>query len=211
MECEDYPHDIPKSLKHAFMETDKIWLKKAKSNKWVDGSTGIVALIYGDTLFVANAGDSRGVLCENGEMVALSMDHKPTEKLESQRIQKYGGTIQNGRINGNLAVSRGFGDIEFKDQETLGEKFVTVEPDIREFKISEKSSFIILACDGLWDTVSNQQAVQLVKNKLANNEVTKADNKDLFTICVELVSVAYEQKSRDNISCILVVFEHTDK
>uniref|UniRef100_A0A6B2LC18 protein-serine/threonine phosphatase n=1 Tax=Arcella intermedia TaxID=1963864 RepID=A0A6B2LC18_9EUKA len=210
-ECSDFPDDIPKAMQTAFVETDKLWLKKAKSKKWIDGSTGIVGLVYGDTLYVANAGDSRGVLCQNGQVVAVSVDHKPTDPGETERITKYGGTVTKGRINGNLAVSRGFGDIEFKDSETLGEKYVTVDPDVRDFKITEQTSFLILACDGLWDTVTNEQAVELVQGQLAASTITKSENRDLFSICVDLVALAYKQESRDNISCLLVVFEHPKK
>jgi len=148
-------------------------------------------------------------MCENGKLVELSKDHKPRNEDEKARIEKYGGKVSKGRINGSLAVSRGFGDLAFKNQDTLGEKFVSAVPDVRVFKITEQTSFFILACDGLWDTVPNEQAVEFVQQKL--NEYTQErtpDNRDLFSICVELVTLAFQQKSGDNISCVLVVFNH---
>jgi len=208
-EIDSFPNDISKSLTDAFFETDKLWLKHAKLKKFEDGSTGIVAYIQDDNLYIANAGDSRGVMCDDGKVVELSQDHKPKNEAEKSRIEKYGGKVTKGRINGNLAVSRGFGDLAFKNEETLGEKFVTVEPDVRVFKISDKTSFFILACDGLWDTVPNEQAIEFVKKKLEENTQAKtADNQDLYTICVELVALAFNQKSSDNISCVLVVLDH---
>jgi len=190
------------------LETDKLWLKNAKLKKFEDGSTGIVAYIQDDFLYVANAGDSRGIMCENGKLVELSKDHKPKNEAEKARIEKYGGKVSKGRINGNLAVSRGFGDLSFKNQETFSEKFVSAEPDVSVFKITDQTSFFILACDGLWDTVPNEQAVQFVQQKLEEYKERTPDNRDLYSICVELVTLAFQQKSRDNISCVLVVFNH---
>jgi len=212
-ENENFPNDIPKSLTESFLETDKLWLKNAKLKKLEDGSTGIVVYIQDDFLYVANAGDSRGIMCDNDKLVELSKDHKPKNEDEKARIEKYGGKVSKGRINGNLAVSRGFGDLSFKNQETFGEKFVSAEPEVRVFKITDQTSFFILACDGLWDTVTNEQAVEFVKQQLAENakkidELSTSDNRDLYEICVDLVNLAFKQKSRDNISCVLVVFNH---
>jgi len=148
-------------------------------------------------------------MSENGALVELSSDHKPTVDSEKARIEANGGKVSHGRINGNLAVSRGFGDLPYKNTETLGEKLVTAEPEVRVFEITPNTSFILLACDGLWDTVSNQQAHDFVKGKL--NEISEPlspENKELYLICVELIKLAYDQNSGDNISCILILLEH---
>lgn len=65
-------------------------------------------------LIVANAGDSRAVLCRNGKAVALTFDHKPDNKEEKERIEKAGSTIIEGRVDGNLNLSRSLGDLKYK-------------------------------------------------------------------------------------------------
>jgi len=185
-------------------------LKTAKSKKLEDGSTGIVTLLIKDTIYCANAGDSRGVLCEGELAIAMSEDHKPESEGEKARIEKCGGQVKKGRINGKLAVSRGFGDLPYKDQETLKEKFVTVEPEVKTFTITKNTKFMLLACDGLWDTLSNDEAIQFVRGKLLTREKEEKteDNRDLYNICIELTRLAYDKGSTDNISCILVVLDH---
>jgi len=210
-ENDNFPNNPEKALIESFPATDEEFLKTAKSKKLEDGSTGIVALLIKDTIYVANAGDSRGVICEGESAVAMSQDHKPENEGEKARIEKYGGQVKKGRINGKLAVSRGFGDLPYKNSETLKEKFVTVEPDIKTFKITKETKFFLLACDGLWDTLSNDDAIQFVRGKLAGKEKEEKteENRDLYNICIELTRLAYDKGSTDNISCILVTLEHT--
>lgn len=65
-------------------------------------------------IFCANAGDSRSVMCEKGNAVDLSKDHKPDNPGERSRIVKSGGEVIEGRVNGMLALSRAFGDFDYK-------------------------------------------------------------------------------------------------
>jgi|TARA_B110000967_G_scaffold192323_1_gene218872 protein phosphatase 1G len=83
------------------------------------GSTCVVAVVKGDVLTVANAGDSRAVLCRKGKAVPLSRDHKPMDSDERARIQNAGGFVQEGRVNGSLALSRAIGDLEYKQSRQL--------------------------------------------------------------------------------------------
>lgn len=79
-----------------------------------------MALIYKNELYVANAGDSRSVLFTGGKVRELSKDHKPSDEKEKQRIIKGGGVVtEDGRINGNLNLSRAIGDLEFKKNKDL--------------------------------------------------------------------------------------------
>lgn len=71
-------------------------------------------MVYADKLFVANAGDSRCVLCRGQETVALTDDHKPTNPDEERRIKAAGGFVSDGRINGGLNLSRAIGDMNYK-------------------------------------------------------------------------------------------------
>ena len=84
------------------------------------GCTANVALIYNNKdLYVANAGDSRSILFSNGKAIEMSIDHKPDLETEKARIIKAGGFISDGRINGNLNLSRALGDLEYKKNEDL--------------------------------------------------------------------------------------------
>jgi hypothetical protein len=103
------------------------------------GATAIVAVLVGRTLWVANAGDSRAVLCRaGGAAVPLSLDHKPMQERELTRIHKAGGFVNNfGRVNGNLNLSRSIGDLKYKQGPglELSEQMITAEPDIVKYVI----------------------------------------------------------------------------
>jgi len=106
------------------------------------GATAIVAVLIGRTLTVANAGDSRAVICRsnntnNGAVLThpLSMDHKPTQATEMSRIRTAGGFVNAfGRVNGNLNLSRSIGDLKYKQNRDLlpAQQMITAEPDITE-------------------------------------------------------------------------------
>lgn len=86
------------------------------------GCTSVVALIVEKELFVANAGDSRAVLCRGGRAIALTEDHKPFQDREMERIRKAGGFVtEQGRVNGNLNLSRSIGDLKYKGEKTTRE------------------------------------------------------------------------------------------
>lgn len=78
------------------------------------GCTANVALLVGKTLYVANAGDSRSFLNRGGKNFDMSKDHKPDDELEKKRIERAGGFVSDGRVNGNLSLSRALGDLEYK-------------------------------------------------------------------------------------------------
>ena len=132
------------------------------------GCTAVVALIADGQLIVANAGDSRCVLCRSGEASALSRDHKPTDADEHARIVAAGGFVAEGRVNGSLNLSRALGDMEYKNRRDLpaAAQAVTAQPEILSTRIHEGDEFIILACDGIWDVMTNQQAVDFVRDRL---------------------------------------------
>ena len=81
------------------------------------GCTANVALIANNKLYVANAGDSRSVLgMSNESAFPMSEDHKPDNEGEKKRITQAGGFVTDGRVNGNLNLSRALGDLEYKSQ-----------------------------------------------------------------------------------------------
>jgi serine/threonine protein phosphatase PrpC len=100
------------------------------------GATATVAVITGRILTVANAGDSRAVLCRaGGATMAMSFDHKPQQEREMTRITKAGGFVNHfGRVNGNLNLSRSIGDLKYKQVPgiTPPGQIITAEPDIMQ-------------------------------------------------------------------------------
>lgn len=130
------------------------------------GCTSICAVIVGKVLTVANAGDSRAVLCREGCVTEpLSFDHKPMYEIEMKRIVEAGGFVNHfGRVNGNLNLSRSIGDLKYKQVPSLppSSQIITAEPDIIQITLLPNDEFIILACDGVWDCLSNEEVVNYV-------------------------------------------------
>lgn len=162
--------DYETALKNGFLNIDVTLKKDPSVTAHSAGCTAVCALITdtGD-VFVSNAGDSRCVLSSNGQAVPLSFDHKPTLNEESQRIYAAGGFVSMGRVNGNLALSRAFGDFEFKVNNRFPpeKQAVTAFPDIIKRHITDEDEFLILACDGIWDCLTNERAVQIVRSHIA--------------------------------------------
>lgn len=115
------------------------------------GCTAVVILIRGNQLYVANAGDSRCVLSRAGRVVVLTRDHKPDLPDERARIIRAGGSVTEGRIMGNLNLSRSIGDLEYKKNATLPpqEQMITAFPEVRRETITDQDNFMIVACDGI--------------------------------------------------------------
>lgn len=103
---------IIKCLRSSFLKTDRDFLNSSENVQ--HGSTATTALILGQRIYAANVGDSRVLLCRNFSPYPLTVDHKPSREDETKRIRDAGGFVINNRVMGELAVSRAFGDIEFK-------------------------------------------------------------------------------------------------
>lgn len=132
-----------------------------------------------DEIFCANAGDSRSVLSVGGKAIELSKDHKPDDTEESKRIYNAGSFVEEGRVNGMLALSRAFGDFEYKNNNVRQAKdqAVSAFPDIKVEPIQDKTEFIFLACDGIWDVMTSQEVVtfchqHIYKNNYGNTPMT---------------------------------------
>ncbi|KAG0182365.1 Protein phosphatase 2C 2 [Apophysomyces sp. BC1034] len=180
-------NEYREALKDGFMALDKE-LSQDKSFEFdPSGCTAVTALVTPDNrIFVANAGDSRSVISVNGESKALSYDHKPVNRLESQRIIAAGGFVEFGRVNGNLALSRAIGDFEFKQNEHLPpeEQIVTCDPDVIEHEISGEDEFFVLACDGIWDCMTNQQVVSFVRSEIAKRTPLEVICEEIMDHCL---------------------------
>mmetsp|Transcript_13908 Transcript_13908/g.33601 ORF Transcript_13908/g.33601 Transcript_13908/m.33601 type:complete len:606 (+) Transcript_13908:97-1914(+) len=202
-------HDIFDSVQEAFRNTDQGFKKQYEDHGFGAGS-GCVAVclfICGGWLWCANCGDARGVLCRSGEAIELSVDHKPDRPDETKRIEAAGGFVSFGRVLGRLAVSRAFGDTEYKTASAGHQPLVSVEPEIRTEKLRAGDEFVLLACDGLFDVFSSQEAVDFVRDRLASMPPKEQDPQKVVE---ELVREAIEGKhSRDNVTAIIVCFTRT--
>ena len=160
-------------------------------------------------IYCANIGDTRAVLCRAGKAINLSNDHKPNLWVEKERITKAGGTVsQDNRVNGLLAVPRAFGDLYFKQAThlPLSKQAVTSLPDVTATNMNSEDQFIICACDGVWDSYSSQEVVDIILHELKynNNNLKKAVTV-LLDKCVAL-DVPETGLGTDNVSAILMTW-----
>ncbi|MBA0612176.1 hypothetical protein Godav_012813 [Gossypium davidsonii] len=181
----------PKFISDTKSAIDSEFLKSENNQNRDAGSTASTAILVGDRLLVANVGDSRAVICRGGNAIAVSRDHKPDQTDERQRIEDAGGFVMwagTWRVGGVLAVSRAFGD-------RLLKQYVVADPEIQEEKIDSSLEFLILASDGLWDVVSNEEAVAMIKPIQDPEQAAK-----------RLMQEACQRGSADNITCVVVRF-----
>ena len=136
------------------------------------GCTACVALVTQTSIFVANIGDSRCVVSKSAKAIELSMDHKPDLENEKKRIEASGGKVIGGRINGGINLSRSFGDLDYKknDKKLPEEQIIISCPDIKIETIDENTDFLIIACDGVWDCIKSQEAVEYFKGASATSK-----------------------------------------
>lgn len=136
------------------------------------GCTANVVLLHENHLYIANAGDSRSILSHGGQAVELSFDHKPDLEVEKERIKNAGGFIADGRINGNLNLSRAIGDMEYKKNSSLklNEQLIISEPDIKEYTLTGEDEFVLMGCDGIYEIKTNQEIVDFIRDKLQKKE-----------------------------------------
>lgn len=180
------------------------------------GSTANIILIYPRNekedkfcLKVINLGDSRSVICNDNNIAnQLSLDHKPHLLSDRGRILEMGGEIEysldgdDPRING-MSVSRSFGDLD--------NKYISQKPDIFDYNLSNEK-FIILGCDGVWDVIQNQDAIDFVLEKyndilLANKTITELKGRSEMNIAQKLADYSIKKGSTDNISVMIIFFD----
>ncbi|KAK6154823.1 hypothetical protein DH2020_009071 [Rehmannia glutinosa] len=170
------------AVKRAFEATDTDILENVVGSR--GGSTAVTAiLIDREQLIVANVGDSRAVLCRNGTVKQITVDHEPLR--EKKLVESKGGFVSKKpgnvpRVDGQLAMTRAFGDERLKDH-------ITSEPDIVIENINENTEFIILASDGLWKVMSSEEAVDRIQGLKNGQEAAE-----------ELIKEALSRDSKDD-------------
>jgi len=153
------------------------------------GCTAVVGLLVGRDLYVANAGDSRCIVCRDGKAIEMSFDHKPEDELERNRINKAGGKVtQDGRVNGGLNLSRAIGDHAYKTNKSLPlqQQMISPVPDVKKLTLQpETDSFIFLACDGIWNSLSSQEVVDFINDKMEKTKDSKLEERQKLTKILE--------------------------
>jgi protein phosphatase 1G len=185
------------------------------------GSTAVVCCVRPDAYVVANAGDSRAVLCRRGRAIDLSEDHKPNVPSERSRIQKAGGFITERdvglpspvyRVNGDLSISRAIGDLRHKQNAHAApqDQVIISTPDVKVVRRDVGDEFAVLACDGIWDVLSSQQAVDFLRPQVAcvlEGKLSPASAvESLLDFCLTPDPAKTKGIGSDNMTVVLVVF-----
>ncbi|CBZ55056.1 hypothetical protein NCLIV_054810 [Neospora caninum Liverpool] len=172
-----------------------------------DGCTAVVALFHGQQVYIAGLGDSAAYLARrkdrNLHSIPLTEVHRHWVIEEKERIARMGGTIENGRVNGSLEVTRSFGDISLK---RYG---VSCVPTVKKFTLEPAlDEFVLMGCDGFWNCWTASEAVSLA-SELWEKEVrsSKVHSRPLEpqNVSKQLVEhVLIDKKSQDNITVLLL-------
>ncbi|KAF5900585.1 protein phosphatase 1A-like, partial [Clarias magur] len=190
------------SIRDGFLGIDRHMHQLAHTSGWDrSGSTAAAVMISPQNIYFINCGDSRTFLCRNRQVVFYTEDHKPFNPREKERIQNAGGSVTLQRINGSLAVSRALGDFTFKEVEwrTQTEQLVSPEPEVYDLERSPSDEFLVVACDGVWDAISNEELCAFVHNRLSVCD-------DLREVCSQVIDLCLYKGSLDNMSIIIICF-----
>ncbi|CAD8099065.1 unnamed protein product [Paramecium sonneborni] len=207
-----------KALTETFFRIDKMLqeqagqeelnkIRGASEDVSLAGCTANVALIVGKTLYVANAGDSRSFLNRDGKPYDMSKDHKPDDDQEKKRIERAGGFVSDGRANGNLSLSRALGDLEYKKDNRFKpeEQIITALPDVKSTQLTAADKFLLMGCDGVFETWEHQQILNFVSQELKTSQnLQKATEKLLDQLLAKDTTLG---TGCDNMTCILVLFK----
>lgn len=213
------------AIQEAFVQTDKEILGLAERKKFESqGSTALVALLHGNPklgtalrLVVAHVGNTRAVLCRAGQAVSVTEDHTPERLDEKKRVERAGGLVLNVRgawriaapANPNgmskasrreyqgLAMTRSLGDSYFKQPTQLS----APEPDVKVLPLTEKDLFVVLATDGIFTHLTNQEVVDLASRHWTDPEEASKN----------IVRTAFQKGSDDNLTAVVIQFGWQDK
>ena len=147
------------------------------------------------------------MLCRGGEALPLSDDHKPAQERELRRIEAAGGFVTaQGRVNGNLNLSRALGDLKYKGNTAVAraEQMITAEPDVRTVTLEAADEFLVLACDGVWDVMSSQQCVDFVRERIAKGAALEEIVREIFDECIADDPKTTGGLGGDNMTAIIV-------
>ncbi|MBA0633103.1 hypothetical protein Godav_001752 [Gossypium davidsonii] len=170
------------------------------------GSTAAIVVLSGCQIITSNCGDSRVVLCRGTETIALTVDQKPDRQDELMRIEREGGRVINwngARVFGVLAMSRAIGDRYLRP-------WVIPVPEVTFTTRTDDDECLIIASDGLWDVMSNEEAGQVARRLLIRRRrralMGEVDDgvSPAQAVADNLTAIAIGRNSCDNISVIVV-------
>jgi protein phosphatase PTC1 len=193
---DEYNYDIENALINSFNKIDEE-IKMMSDSEYM-GSTAVIVLISKEknqisplntkrVIYCANIGDSRSVLVTNYGVKRISYDHKASDPSEVDRINKSGGIIFNGRVFGQLIITRAFGD------NSLKRHGVIVTPYISKNFVTEKDKYIVLASDGVWDVIDDDELINFSQNISNSDDFAKL-----------IIKTSLLRGSQDNLSCIVL-------
>ncbi|KAA8534924.1 hypothetical protein F0562_029860 [Nyssa sinensis] len=185
----------------SFERADNEVLTEAAAPEMV-GSTAVVVVLSGCQIIISNCGDSRAVLCRGTETIPLTVDQKPDREDELMRIEGEGGRVINwngARVLGVLAMSRAIGDRYLRP-------WIIPVPEITFTTRSDEDECLILASDGLWDVMSNDEVGELARRLLRRRRRYMVDDEipAAQAVADNLTDIAFGRNSSDNISIIVV-------
>ncbi|CAA6653914.1 unnamed protein product [Spirodela intermedia] len=183
---ERFLEEVASSVRRAFLLADDALAEDCAVSR-SSGTTALTALVFGRELLVANAGDCR----------AMSLDHRPVRAAERRRVEECGGYVDDGYLNGVLSVTRALGDWDMK-KPTRGRR--------RRPELTEDDEFLIIGCDGIWDVMTSEHAVAVVRRGLRRHDDPEKSARDL-------VMEALQLKTFDNLTVIVICFsaEHRER
>lgn len=196
--------NFKEALEMAFLTFDRE--VNASYNAQLAGTTAICLLVVNNVIYCANIGDSRAVASVNCKCIPLSYDHKPENPQELKRILAAGGYVLGNRVNGNLALSRAFGDFHYKGNDQLPpeQQIVSPCPDVKTIELNDDVDFLVLACDGIWDVLTNEEVVEFVISRLEHQMEPGLICEQLTTRCL---ATDYELViGCDNMTVLLVCY-----
>lgn len=184
-----------------FRRADDQVVSEARASEMV-GSTAVVAVISSCQIILSNCGDSRAVLCRRTQTIPLTVDHKPDRADELSRIEGEGGRVINwhgARVLGVLAMSRAIGDRYMSP-------YIIPVPEITFMTRSDEDECLILASDGLWDVMSNDEVGEVARRLLRRmrRSMPAGDICPAQVVADNLRQLALGRNSSDNISIIVV-------
>uniref|UniRef100_A0A7S2XEV7 PPM-type phosphatase domain-containing protein n=1 Tax=Lotharella oceanica TaxID=641309 RepID=A0A7S2XEV7_9EUKA len=196
-------------LTSALVQLDQKFLSNKEMR--LDGSTCVFALCQslsgaegtkkGYKVTVCNVGDSRALIIRaNGRVVPLTVDHKPDNPTESRRIIMAGGCVKHNRVDGQLALSRAFGDWSYKNNGEIGyhQQKVIAVPDVTN-EIMYEGDFLLVCCDGLFEQLSREAVGKRIHTAMTRDRIN-----DPARAAADLLDYVLSQGSKDNMSCICV-------
>jgi serine/threonine protein phosphatase PrpC len=203
---------VESEISAVVMQTDQEFLDSDNYKNKDDGSAGIFTIASFDSttgkyrLLHANIGDSRTVLAQKQDdgsflSVPCTFDHKPTNEEERRRIEEAGGYVQMSRVDGQLALSRAFGDRMLKTLHLPPEKRkVTSKPEIIPNDATAQD-YLFLACDGIYegDVFTRELVIKYISEQLKQTD-------DLAVICASVLDECLKRGSRDNMSAMIIQF-----